>query len=125
MFHRTLIAASTALCLALASAAAPAQQATCPECQGTLAMNEVMAGPPIEIAPCPVCGTALEIASLPPVTCDTLGGTTDGSQCKLPDGKLCALDSLDSCEAASLLEEDWGEDPASSAADATGGDADQ
>ena len=125
MFHRTLIAASTALCLALASAAAPAQQATCPECSGTNMMKGIMAGPSVEIIPCPECMTPLGTESLAPVTCDMLGGTTDGSQCKLPSGKLCPLDSLDSCEAAALPEEDWGEDPASSTADAAGGDGDQ
>lgn len=125
MFHRTLIAASTALCLGLASAAAPAQQATCPECQGTLTLNEVVAGPPVEFTSCPECMTTLGTASLTSITCDMLGGTTDGSQCKLLSGKLCPLDSLDSCEVAALPEEDWGEDPASSTADAAGGDDDQ
>jgi alpha-aminoadipate/glutamate carrier protein LysW len=38
--------------------------ATCPECEGPLALNDPMAG---EIVPCPQCGADLEVVSLSPL----------------------------------------------------------
>ena len=38
---------------------------TCPECEGSLALQDPMAG---EIVPCPQCGADLEVVSLSPLT---------------------------------------------------------
>jgi alpha-aminoadipate/glutamate carrier protein LysW len=42
-------------------------ETVCPECEGTLALQDPMAG---EILPCPYCGADLEVISLDPIRLD-------------------------------------------------------
>jgi alpha-aminoadipate carrier protein LysW len=40
-------------------------QATCPECEATIELTNVLRG---EIVPCPDCGSELEVTSIDPLT---------------------------------------------------------
>ncbi len=44
-----------------------AHQAVCPECEGTITLQDPMEG---EIVPCAFCGVDLEVVSLDPLTLD-------------------------------------------------------
>ena len=85
----------------------------CPECAGTVLFVDPSAMPVIS---CPDCSLDLDKVSIPS-SCSDLGGTVDGSQCKLADGQTCAVDNLSACMPLAPEEpEDWGEDAASAGA---------
>ena len=78
---------------------------TCPECSTDLGPKESP-----KTHSCVGCGDELDVISPTPQSCSELGGTVEGSQCKLVDGRNCALDSLASCSVALAPEsEEWGE----------------
>ena len=110
MRHPFLIVAFFAL--GLAPAAGQTQLTTCPECTPLIELNNG----PVSLVSCPDCGTALSDEPFQPLSCSDLGGTAEGTRCKLADGRSCALAKLEDCSAAITPEEgeDWGEDPSTS-----------